>query len=69
MKYHNHWLFKLLALVLAVVSGAALVLAGLKAEGETLITGIELIDRGYEKMEERLAQLGADVRRMAVKDA
>lgn len=50
-------------------SGAALVLAGLKAEGETLITGIELIDRGYEKMEERLAQLGADVRRMAVKDA
>ena len=48
-------------------SGAALVLAGLSAEGETLIEGVHLIDRGYENMEERLIKLGADIRRVTVK--
>lgn len=50
-------------------AGAALVLAALRAEGETLVRGVELIDRGYEKMEERLSALGADIRRLRVEDA
>ena len=44
--------------------GAALVLAGLAARGETLISGAELIDRGYERMEDALSILGAHVRRV-----
>ncbi len=43
--------------------GAALVLAGLAANGETEVSGLNLIDRGYDRMEERLTSLGADVRR------
>lgn len=39
--------------------GAALVLAGLAAEGTTTIRAIHHIDRGYERIEERLASLGA----------
>lgn len=49
-------------------SGAALVLAGLAAEGETLVTNAHLIDRGYEKIEERLSGLGADIRRIRTED-
>ncbi len=41
--------------------GAALVLAGLTADGETSITGLEHIDRGYYKIEEKLSALGADI--------
>ena len=44
--------------------GAALVLAALCARGETLVFGAELIDRGYERMEEELSRLGADIRRV-----
>lgn len=44
--------------------GAALVLAGLAARGETLISGAELIDRGYERMEDTLSILGAHIRRV-----
>lgn len=44
--------------------GATLVLAGLVAEGYTTIDKIELIDRGYYKMEEKLSSLGADIKRM-----
>ena len=43
--------------------GAALVLAGLKAQGETVIEHAELIDRGYEHFETQLCSLGAKVRR------
>lgn len=43
--------------------GAALVLAGLAARGETTVQRVYHIDRGYEKMEEKLAQLGADITR------
>ena len=46
-------------------SGAALVLAALAARGESLITGVELIDRGYAGMEERLAALGGCIRRVS----
>ena len=44
--------------------GAALVLAGLKAQGETLVDGAALIDRGYDHLENQLCALGADVRRI-----
>lgn len=43
--------------------GAALVIAGLAARGETLVERAELIDRGYERLEEMLSALGADIRR------
>lgn len=41
--------------------GAALVIAALAAEGETIISEISHIDRGYEKIEERLRLVGADI--------
>ena len=44
-------------------AGASLIVAGLMAEGETVINDIHQIDRGYEKIEERLALLGADIKR------
>ncbi len=44
-------------------AGAALVLAGLAASGETEIIGLEYIDRGYERLEETLSALGAQVQR------
>jgi UDP-N-acetylglucosamine 1-carboxyvinyltransferase len=43
--------------------GAALIIAGLIAEGKTTIRNIYQIDRGYEKIEERLSKLGADIKR------
>ncbi|MFB4163333.1 UDP-N-acetylglucosamine 1-carboxyvinyltransferase [Alteribacillus sp. JSM 102045] len=42
-------------------AGAALVIAGLLAEGVTEITGMEHVDRGYEDLEEKLLTLGANV--------
>lgn len=45
-------------------SGAALVLAGLAAEGQTQIENIAQIDRGYEKIDEKLRKLGADIERI-----
>ncbi|MNL83351.1 UDP-N-acetylglucosamine 1-carboxyvinyltransferase [compost metagenome] len=44
-------------------ASAGLVLAGLVADGETVIDRIYNLDRGYEKLEEKLNQLGAKVRR------
>ena len=43
--------------------GAALVIAALKAEGESIINGLSVIDRGYFKIENKLKALGADVKR------
>lgn len=43
--------------------GAALVIAGLGAKGTTVIGQTEHIDRGYEKIEEDLSRLGADIKR------
>ncbi|MFN3883461.1 MAG: UDP-N-acetylglucosamine 1-carboxyvinyltransferase [Rhodocyclaceae bacterium] len=45
-------------------ASASLVIAGLAARGETLIERIYHLDRGYERMEEKLAALGARVRRV-----
>lgn len=44
-------------------ASASLVLAGLAAEGVTTVNRVYHLDRGYERMEERLADLGADIRR------
>jgi UDP-N-acetylglucosamine 1-carboxyvinyltransferase len=44
-------------------AGAALVIAGLIAKGETIIDNIYQIDRGYERIEKRLRKLGANIRR------
>ncbi|MFT4171358.1 MAG: UDP-N-acetylglucosamine 1-carboxyvinyltransferase [Rhodocyclaceae bacterium] len=44
-------------------ASASLVIAGLVAEGETVVDRIYHLDRGYEKLEEKLAALGASVRR------
>lgn len=45
-------------------ASASLVLAGLVARGETIIDRVYHIDRGYENIEEKLRQLGADIRRL-----
>ena len=46
-------------------ASASLVLAGLVANGETIVDRIYHIDRGYECIEEKLAQLGARIRRVS----
>jgi UDP-N-acetylglucosamine 1-carboxyvinyltransferase len=45
-------------------ASAGLVLAGLSAEGDTLVDRIYHVDRGYERIEEKLRQLGAEIRRV-----
>jgi UDP-N-acetylglucosamine 1-carboxyvinyltransferase len=45
-------------------ASASLVLAGLAAEGTTIVDRIYHIDRGYERIEERLRELGADIERI-----
>ncbi|MHB8289925.1 MAG: UDP-N-acetylglucosamine 1-carboxyvinyltransferase [Acidimicrobiales bacterium] len=49
-------------------AGAALVLAGLAAEGETFVSGAHHIDRGYECFAEKLQAIGASVTRSATSD-
>jgi len=45
-------------------AGACLIIAALMAEGKTTIESIFQVDRGYEKIEERLQKLGADIKRL-----
>jgi len=45
-------------------AGASLIIAGLVAQGTTTINNAYQVDRGYEKIEERLQKLGADIRRI-----
>lgn len=47
---------------------AALVLAGLAAEGQTEITGVQYLDRGYEGFEAKLREVGANIERLGVAD-
>ena len=47
-------------------AGAALVIAGLCAHGTTQIENIEQIERGYENLEEKLRNIGADIRRVHI---
>ena len=44
-------------------AGATLLIAALVASGESILQGAEQIDRGYERIDERLRALGADIRR------
>lgn len=50
-------------------AGAAMVIAGLVARGETQVEDIQYIDRGYEDIVEKLTALGASIRRIKVDDA
>ncbi len=45
-------------------ASASLILAGIAAQGETIVDRIYHIDRGYECIEEKLAQLGANIQRL-----
>ncbi|MEK9147571.1 MAG: UDP-N-acetylglucosamine 1-carboxyvinyltransferase [Patescibacteria group bacterium] len=45
-------------------AGATSIIAGLLAEGETIINNIYQVDRGYEKIDERLQKLGARIKRI-----
>lgn len=47
-------------------AGASLVIAGLYAEGETIVTRIYHIDRGYESLEDKLTKLGAHIERIRI---
>lgn len=44
-------------------AAAAMVLAGLAAKGKTIVEGVDLLDRGYERFEEKLSSLGARIAR------
>ncbi len=46
--------------------GAALVMAGLNAEGRTVVSGVDFIDRGYQNIEGNLSKCGAKIRRIHV---
>jgi UDP-N-acetylglucosamine 1-carboxyvinyltransferase len=46
-------------------AAAALILAGLVAEGETTVTGLEHVDRGYDDFAGRLRDLGANIERFS----
>ncbi len=45
-------------------ASASLILAGIAAEGDTIVDRIYHIDRGYECIEEKLLQLGANIQRL-----
>src|SRR5690606_31155569 len=49
-------------------SGAALILAGLGAEGLTEVSGVHHIDRGYVAIEEKLQALGAAIERLTTEE-
>ena len=49
-------------------AGAAMIIAGLAAKGETEIENIQYIDRGYENIVEKFTALGADIRRVNIPD-
>tara|TARA_B100000959_G_C14969013_1_gene618924 strand:+ start:1279 stop:2631 length:1353 start_codon:yes stop_codon:yes gene_type:complete len=45
-------------------ASASLIIAGLAAEGETIVSRVYHLDRGYEQMEKTLSELGADIKRI-----
>lgn len=47
---------------LDIRAGATLIMAGLVAEGETIIENAEIVERGYAELPERLQEIGADIR-------
>ena len=55
---------KLLHPVLGLIAGAALIIAALTAQGKTTIEEIYQVDRGYERIEERLQKIGVNIKRV-----
>ena len=49
-------------------ASASLIIAGLVAEGETVVQRVYHVDRGYERLEDKFSQLGATIRRAAAED-
>ncbi len=49
-------------------AGAAMVLAGLCAHGETMITDVRYIERGYDRFDEKLTSLGADIEKIVTEE-
>ena len=49
-------------------AGAAMIIAGLVADGTTVVEDIAYVDRGYEDVVEKFASLGADIKRAVVKE-
>lgn len=49
-------------------ASASLVIAGLMAEGETIVRRVYHLDRGYERIEQKLAGVGADVERVSLEE-
>ncbi|MGA0198808.1 MAG: UDP-N-acetylglucosamine 1-carboxyvinyltransferase, partial [Prochlorotrichaceae cyanobacterium] len=49
-------------------ASAALVLAGLAAEGCTIVKGLQHLDRGYEHLDQKLLKLGARIRRVTTEE-
>jgi len=47
-------------------AGAAMIIAALSARGETVIGEVKYIDRGYEEVERKFREIGADIRRISV---
>jgi len=47
-------------------AGMALLIAALCAKGRSTISNIEQIDRGYQRIEQRLSALGADIKRVSL---
>jgi len=45
-------------------ASVSLILAGLAAEGETVVNRVYHLDRGYEHVEEKLGAVGADIKRV-----
>ena len=50
-------------------ASASLIIAGLAAEGDTVVERIYHLDRGYERMEVKLSALGANIQRVAQTEA
>lgn len=46
-------------------AGMAYIIAAMASSGESVVTGIEHVDRGYERIDERLRELGADIKRVS----
>jgi UDP-N-acetylglucosamine 1-carboxyvinyltransferase len=45
-------------------AGAAMIIAGLVAEGQTVVSSIQYVDRGYEDVVVKFSNLGADIKRI-----
>ncbi len=50
-------------------AGAAMVLAGLCAEGRTIVTDVQYIERGYDRLDEKLRSVGAKIERVVIETA